>query len=123
MFLKKLYISLPLYYSKHKSSDKISGWYYFIQTHSGALLKRAKKAQVKFSAKIDIHASCFFTKFLYIHQTFKRPARVIQRHLARARKCRKKCRNEVWLSSSIGYVCSAMSYRAPPLLRWTCVVS
>lgn len=39
-----------------------------------------------FSAKIDIHASCFLTKFLYIHQPFKRPARVIQRHFLASRK-------------------------------------
>lgn len=36
-----IYIYLPLYYSKLKcvSSDKISGWYYYIQTHSGAAQK------------------------------------------------------------------------------------
>lgn len=47
------------------------------------LLKRAKKAQVKFSAKIDIHASCFFTNFLYIHQTW---SNVISRGPGNAKK-------------------------------------
>lgn len=98
-----IYISLPLYYSKLKcvSSDKISGWYYYIQTHSGA-------AQKGKEGPGDVFCKNRYPCFMLFNEVLIYPSTVqascsrdptslpcVSQEPGNVEK-KKKCRNEVW---------------------------